>query len=86
MAAEYGLAVSYADAKAWSKNRELDANELSQVASGGKGVGVTICDGLGRGLGTGAGSDGHGWFYACVCVLLGIGQGETDCLGEGVVK
>ena len=91
VAAEYGLDVSCADAKAWAENlkcRALDPDELSQVSGGGegKGYGMVLCDGLGIGLGAAAGDDDHGWFYAGLCLLAGVGQGELDCWGSGTAK
>lgn len=85
-AAEYGLTVTYADAKAYAesvKGREMDPDELRQVSGGGKGYGLFLCDGLGYGLGFAGEEDGKGWYYAGLCILGGLGQGELDCWGSG---
>lgn len=87
LAKEYGISGTYEEFEAYLKgvpaegDAEMGAQELAQVAGGGKGggLGAVTCLGIGIGGGAGGGSDSGG-----VCVGIGFGSGKTECLGTGV--
>ena len=84
-AAEYNISATFDEMKAYIDEmnaREMDPDELAQVAGGtGKGGGIvaTGCFYVGGGLGAGGGSES-----GAVCVGLGFGWGKTQCFGSGI--
>ena len=81
LAKEYGISASFEEYKEYAnhisgEDRELNEDEVNQVAGGGKGggFGLSACAIIGIGAG-GAGSESGG-----ACAVIGAGYGKTDCM------
>jgi len=85
LASEYGITATFDDFKKYLdsiKDQELSADEIAQVAGGGKdavGFGASGCLYVGVGWG-GGGESGS----AAGCAVVGFGNSAAACAGDGV--
>ena len=88
VAAEYGITATYDEYKSYmekisSKDTEMDADEIAQLAGGRtKGVGATVCFLAGVGIGgTEDDEDVRGY-----CVVAGFGDSAGACFIKGTTE
>jgi len=84
LAKEYGISATFEEFKEYvaiisTEDRELNEDEVSQIAGGTKGIGMgtTACLGIGVGVG------GSYIDSTSVCAIVGFGSGADACVGEG---